>query len=206
MISESQMIIHEKDQELVHLLKSMVRSSKQSKWWIAGGTALNWYQGKPCNSDVDIFFRSESGMQRMFDKLSEQNQHQNIWENFSPTGYSIQNTMCTENAVTFKIECSQRSWDVQLVKREYFETAEAVIDDFDITVCQIATDGNDTAVGEWFARDVRNKRLRFHKIGKGSAKRLVKYWCYGYEPTDEEIKKITSDPKLIWQAGDDDYA
>jgi len=199
-------IIHEKDQELVQLLKSMVHSSKQSKWWIAGGTALNWYQGKPCDSDVDIFFRSQQGMQRMFDNLCKQNQLQNIWQNFSPTSYSIYNTTATENAFTFKVECSHRSWDVQLIKREYFETAEAVIDDFDITVSQIATDGSYTTVGKWFARDVRNRRLRFHKISKGSAKRLVKYWCYGYEPTDQEIKQITSMPKLIWEAGEDDYA
>lgn len=201
------MIIHEKDQELMFLLRGMVQSNKQSKWWIAGGAALNWYQGKPCDSDVDIFFRTEKGMQRMVDKMNEKSYHINCFSNgIDPSRYSIYNTASTENAFTFKIESSERSWDVQLVKREYFGTAAAVIDNFDITVCQIATDGKDTAVGEYFARDVRSRRLRFHKISKGSAKRLVKYWCYGYEPTDAEICAVTNSEGLLWTAGDDEYA
>ena len=81
-----------------------------------------------------------------------------------------------------------------------------MIDDFDLTVCQIATDGKQLWTGEHFARDVADRRLRFHKLGPNSAKRLVKYWIYGYQPTDTEIARVNSAPNLNWKAAVDDYA
>jgi len=94
---------------------------------------------------------------------------------------------------------------VQLIKREFYETPESIIDDFDITVCQIATDGKRIWTSEHFARDVAHKRLRFNKLSAGSAKRLVKYWVYGYEPTELELNTIFAATTLNWSAGDDDY-
>ena len=98
------------------------------------------------------------------------------------------------------------SYKVQLIQRQFYETPQAIIDDFDITVCQIVTDGKQVWTGERFARDVAERRLRFHKLSPGSAKRLVKYWVYGYQPSDAEIDMINTAPNLNWKVTQDDYA
>ena len=204
-------IVHPDDQSIVDYLQQLVHY--EDHCWIGGGTALNWYLGQPCDSDIDVFFRG----QRVYDKLnnkltSHYEENHKSWI-FTPNQkWAVTERLTTSNAVTYELvrQVSRgdtgRSYKVQLIKRAFYDTPEAVIDDFDLTVCQIVTDGTQLWTGEHFARDVADRRLRFHKLGPNSAKRLVKYWIYGYQPTDTEIARVNSAPNLLWKAAADDYA
>ena len=204
-------IVHPDDQSIVDYLRQLVHYDDHC--WIGGGTALNWYLRQPCDSDIDLFFRGQPAYDKINDKLNahyEENHKGWIW---TPNQtWSVAERHTTPNAVTYTLtrQVSRgdtgRSYKVQLIKRQFYETPQAVIDDFDITVCQIVTDGKRLWTGEHFARDVADRRLRFHKLGPSSAKRLVKYWVYGYQPTDSEITMVNSAPDLNWKAGEDDYA
>jgi len=204
-------LVHADDRSIVDYLQGLVHYPDHC--WIGGGTPLNWYLGRPCDSDIDLFFRGE----KVYDKLNntlnkhyEENHKSWIW---TPNQrWAVSERHSTDNATTYTLvrQVSKmdtgRHYKVQLIKRAFYETAQAVLDDFDITVCQIVTDGKRVWTGEHFARDVAERRLRFHKLSPGSAKRLVKYWVYGYQPSDAEINMVNSAPDLNWKVSEDDYA
>ena len=210
-------IVHPKDQGLIEWLRGLVNTRKtEQQWWIGGGSALNWYNDRPCDSDVDIFFNSEDAYIKMRSKLDQQiDSRVDQWFVSVKGRWSVLNRMETENAVTYEIAPPDtpeghfpmpNTYKVQLILRQFYDSPQAVLDDFDITVCQIVTDGYRMWTGERFARDVRNRLLRFHKLSPGSAKRLIKYWIYGYEPDAATLQMITDAEGLNWTAGEDDYA
>jgi len=204
-------VVHADDRSIVDYLQGLVHYPDHC--WIGGGTPLNWYLGRPCDSDIDLFFCGE----KVYDKLNttlnkhyEENHKSWIW---TPNQrWSVSERHTTANATTYSLVSHStatdigRHYKVQLIKRAFYDSPQAVLDDFDITVCQIATDGKRLWTSNHFARDVADRRLRFHKLSPGSAKRLVKYWVYGYQPTDTEIAEINSAADLNWKAALDDYA
>ncbi len=180
---------------------------------------LNWYQHKPADSDIDLFFHSEKD----FDKMNKL--FSNAYE-IAPLIHDIFNVAkktykttdndiliterhASDNAITYSVTISGAShplWKIQLIKRRYYDTIEEVIDDFDISVCQIATDSyNKVVTGKYFAEDVAAKRLRFVNITPSSAKRLIKYWSYGFTPTDDDIQSVIDCPDLDITRRDGDY-
>ena len=207
-------IVHNLDRPIIDYISSLVYYDNH--FWIAGGTVLNWYQGKPCDSDIDLFFRGKRVYEKLNDRLSKlyDDSHTasfNYQPPSSTPNWIVSERHTTDNAVTYTMakrlagHTSSQNYKVQLIKREFYETPEAILDDFDITVCQIATDGQRIWTSDHFAQDVSHKRVRFNKLTAGSAKRLVKYWVYGYEPTELELNTIFATTTLNWSAGDDDY-
>lgn len=182
---------------------------------------MNWYQHKPADSDIDLFFHSEKD----FDKMNElfSNAYEistSIADVFVNLGakktYETVNSDIlitdrhkSDNAITYTVTISGAShplWKVQLIKRRFYNTIEEVIDDFDISVCQIATDSyNKVVTSKHFAEDVAARRLRFVNTTPSSAKRLIKYWTYGFTPTDEDIQSVIDCPDLDITRREDDY-
>lgn len=150
--------------------------------WIAGGAALQWYQGLPVGkSDIDIFCSSAKQAEQVLTRLRKNSSH-----------YVRYNT---DNAVS--LEWS--GWDLQVIKRRYYSNIQEVIDSFDITVCQIATTGTDWVMNSNTAKDIRERNLRFtHPLHPDSIKRLTKYWIYGYRPVEGTIDEIINDPITKW--------
>jgi hypothetical protein len=208
--------IHEKDRPIIDRLCNV-----RSKFWIAGGTVLNWYQHRPADSDIDLFFHSEKD----FDKMNKlfSNAYEitpSIDDVFVNLGakktYETVNSDIlitdrhqSDNAITYTVTISGAShplWKVQLIKRRFYNTIEEVIDDFDISVCQIATDSyNKVVTSKHFAEDFAARRLRFVSTTPSSAKRLIKYWTYGFTPTDEDIQSVIDCPDLDITRREDDY-
>ena len=193
----------------------------RSKFWIAGGTVLNWYQHKPADSDIDLFFHSEKDFDKMNKLFTNAYEISTSIDSVLPK-FAVKKTYETvnsdilitdrhasENAVTYSVTISGAShplWKVQLIKRRFYKNIEAVIEDFDITVCQIATDSyNKIATSKHFAEDVAAKRLRFVNMTPSSAKRLIKYWTYGFTPTDEDVQSVIDCPDLDLTRREDDY-
>ena len=150
--------------------------------WIAGGAALQWYQGLPVGkSDIDIFCASEKQADEVLKRLRRDSSH-----------YVRYNT---KNAVSLE----WNNWDLQVIKRRYYSNIQEVIDSFDITVCQIATTGSDWVMNSNTAKDIRERNLRFtHPLHPDSIKRLTKYWIYGYRPVEGTIDAILNDPVTKW--------
>lgn len=159
--------------------------------WIAGGSAMRWYQGeiidesvRGCCHDIDVFFNSPE----QFDVL------RSVVE--SLRGCSL--VYNSNNAMTYKVVSQQGpTWTLQLIKTRWFESAQDVIDNFDIRAVQICTDGREFIFNSNTLSDIKNRRLYFNKFTPGAGKRLIKYIAYGFTPDPSQLLHILSTPECI---------
>ena len=85
------------------------------------------------------------------------------------------------------------------MKKGVYENLQAIIDRFDISVCQVGTAGNELVIGEYTARDVRERNLRMGMpLHPDAVKRLTKYWTYGFRPVPGLIEAIKENPESKW--------
>jgi len=95
---------------------------------------------------------------------------------------------------------------LKVIKRRYFNSLQEVIDNFDISVCQIGTGGNEWLLGDETARDIRERNLRMYfPLQPDAAKRLSKYWTYGYRPVKGLLSAVQNNPvaKKMFQSNED---
>lgn len=180
--------VHKSDNEPVNLIWPDIQRGP----WIAGGACLRWYQGQPVGeNDIDVF-------------CANAKQAADIIENIKSYGrFTVK--FESENAVTLdywsKEDYSKR-WTIQIITRRYFSSLEEVIGNFDITVCEVGTAGNEWRLGPFTARDIRERNLRFKlPLQPDALKRLTKYWTYGYRPVEGTIEAIQNNPVAKWQFG-----
>lgn len=162
--------------------------------WIAGGAALRWFQNQPVmDSDIDVFCRSRKQADQVIAKIKSYNR------------YEIKHE--SDNAVTICYhdkDIWSQSWNLQIVTKSFFSDAKSVIDQFDITVCQIATTGTEWILGDSTAKHIRSRTLAFtDQRGPDSVKRLVKYWVYGFRPEAGTLETLINDQSLRWDFSDD---
>jgi hypothetical protein len=158
--------------------------------WIAGGAPLRWYQGLAVgDSDIDVFCRDEIQAQETIDRIKSYGR------------FVVKHE--SDNALTLgyrSIGEWQDRWIIQIIKRRYFKSLQDVIDNFDITVCQIGTTGNEWVMNADTARDIREHNLRFSQpLHADAAKRLTKYWTYGYRPVEGTLEAIQNNPDSVWK-------
>jgi hypothetical protein len=185
--------IHKNDQEPLNIIWPDIKSGP----WIAGGACLRWYQGQPVGeNDIDIFCKDARQAQQVIENIKSYGRFSTKFE--------------SENAVTLSYHSGEgeyKSWTLQVITRRYFSSIQEVIDNFDISVCQIGTAGNDWIIGANTARDIRERNLRMRMpLQPDAAKRLVKYWTYGYRPVEGLVDDVRNNPnaKKVFEL-DGDY-
>ena len=184
--------VHREDQEPVNLILPHLKEGP----WIAGGACLRWYQGQPVSeNDIDVFCASAEQAQQVIDEVKSYGRYSTKFE--------------SENATTLSYHDKEgkKYWTIQVIKRRYFTSLKDVIDNFDITVCQIGTAGNDWLLADHTARDIRERNLRMQiPLQPDAAKRLTKYWTYGYRPVDGLLEAVKTNPVAKQHyASDEDY-
>lgn len=163
--------------------------------WIAGGACLRWYQNQPVGeSDIDIFCSSPEQAERVIEHIKSYGRWSTKYE--------------SDNATTLSYYSKDRNkeWTLQVIKRRYFCSLKEVIDNFDISVCQIGTGGNEWLLGDETARDIRERNLRMYfPLQPDAAKRLSKYWTYGYRPVKGLLSAVQNNPvaKKMFQSNED---
>jgi hypothetical protein len=165
--------------------------------WIAGGAPLRWYQGRVVDdSDIDVFCRNALQAQKVIERIKSYGRFEVKHE--------------SDNAVTIRYHRKDEygtAWIIQVITRRYFDRLQEVLDNFDITVCQIGTTGTEWVLNPMTARDIREHNLRFTEpLHPDAAKRLTKYWTYGYRPVPGTIESIQNNPLATWKfTADGDY-
>jgi hypothetical protein len=184
--------VHRSDQEPVNLILPTLKEGP----WIAGGAALRWYQDQSVgDSDIDVFCANEEQAKRTIDYIKSYGR------------YTVKFDSTNALTLSYWDKDNTRTWTIQVIKRRYFRSLKEVIDNFDISVCQIGTSGNDWLLGKDTARDIRGRNLRMNMpLQPDAAKRLAKYWTYGYRPVDGLLAAVQVNPvaKKIFQS-DEDY-
>ena len=114
--------------------------------------------------------------------------------------HTRKNICSSERAETYEIQFfgSTNPHKIQLIKARYHEDYTDLVNTFDISVCQVATDGVHWYVGEHFIKDMRERRLRFVHQNAYSLKRMIKYWAYGFTPDDETIQSVIDYKDTMW--------
>jgi len=161
--------------------------------WIAGGACLKWFDNSPIgDADIDIFCANKNQASILIDKLHSK----------------LQQVYKTENATTFREYKGSKTWNIQVITKNYYSSLEEVVNSFDITVCEIGTDGDRWILGNQFAKDFHSKTLRMkYPLQDSSVKRLLKYWVYGYRPVDGLIEDIINNPQSRWKFNpEEDYS
>lgn len=164
--------------------KKLVRELNISKFdaIVAGGAALRWFQNQAVEDhDIDIWFPSESERHRFKIPVSAHVEHESMY------------------ATTFRANKTK----VQIIKKAYGNSDRItsimnLISNFDITVCQIATDGNTWYYTEDFITDLKQRRLKMNGLHENSIRRLFKYWAYGFQPDDELLERIIHSEDTCW--------
>ena len=158
--------VHRADSEPITLIWPDIERGP----WIAGGAPLRWWQGLPVGeSDIDVFCANQAQAEVIIERIKEFGRWQRKYD--------------SENATTLSYwskNDSSKVWTIQVIKRRYFTSLEDVISNFDMTVCEIGTCGNNWVLGKQTARDIRERNLRMKlPLTPDALKRVVKYWTYG---------------------------
>lgn len=150
--------------------------------WLAGGAVRKLYFKEMIgNSDWDIWFSSMNQYQNTLSKI----------ENLRIA--DLKHT--SSNAKTFQLDGHK----VQLINRNFYPSVQELLNSFDMTICQFATDGAKFKVGDESIQDCQNKIIRIRKniINPGIMKRITKYIVYGFYPTQEILNQIESNKDII---------
>jgi hypothetical protein len=179
-------VIHKDDLEPV----SIIQPDLEHGPWIAGGACLQWYQEQSVGeNDIDVFCSSAAQARQVIDRIKSYGRFQVKYE--------------SDNAVTIQYNCKHdyiKSWTLQIITRRFFNSVEDVINNFDISVCEVGTGGQEWIVGNFTARDIRERNLRFKlPLQPDAAKRMVKYWVYGYRPVDGVMDAVRHNPIAKWK-------
>ena len=185
--------VHRADSEPITLIWPDIERGP----WIAGGAPLRWWQGLPVGeSDIDVFCVDQAQAEVVIERIKEFGRWTRKFdsENATTLGYWSKND-------------SSKVWTIQVIKRRYFTSLEEVISNFDMTVCEIGTCGNNWVLGKQTARDIHERNLRMKlPLTPDALKRVVKYWTYGYRPVEGLLEAVQNNPVAKWEfALDEDY-
>jgi len=186
------MLIHEDDKATLNFIKPDWEKGP----WIAGGAPLAWYNGEAVTTDIDVYFKNEQDFNKLHKTFKEEEVKSNNLFNFFETAKNkdVRIIHTSDNAITIRYK---ERWTIQLIRHTYYNDPQAIIDNFDISVCQLVTDGDMNLVyGSNTLIDIKSKTLRIENYRAGCVSRLVKYMAYGYDPIDGTLENIINIPNL----------
>jgi hypothetical protein len=183
-------------------LLDMIQPDLYTGPWIAGGAVLRWLDQKPLdNHDLDVFCRTSEQYLNISEKLST------LFAMHIITDSSISciRQHDSANAVTWKITKDNTSRNVQVIKRPRLMLSE-LFGAFDIRVCRMATDGVGViaAPGAW--EDFQNRQITVNLPAHTHCiQRIVKYMCYGYNPSWDVLQHIIDSDDYSDTGTNDEY-
>jgi len=184
--------------------------------WLAGSMARKLFMKEdPGYSDWDIWVKDDIQEMRIT----------NLLDNLQDTRIAYK----SDNAITYThqvndfdvlfdspkkpfIEAEPKDigeHKIQVIKRRHFDSAQDIIDNFDFTVCQVATDGKNFIFGDKTKHDIEHKILRHtpkEPRTDGMIARIIKYTVYGFKPDEDLMWFLEENQDTInWNGGMDDY-
>lgn len=192
------------------LLKSMFSFDINKGPWLAGGAALKLYKEDfSYESDYDIWFSSEQQLRAVFEKVVN-NANQKDKTITSSIETCIRNIFSdddsktsklvheSDNAFTFHVPSIGKVQLIKLIK----PTLSELLDDFDITICQVATDCSTIFLTDVALHDINKNVLKLSNINKNSGARLVKYRLYDYKFDNTLVTSLKNDKTFEWSKYD----
>jgi hypothetical protein len=152
--------------------------------WLAGGTLRRLREGQYfTGADFDIFFKSEDQRDDFRDDLLL---------------CSPEIVFESENAVTYKLPYGRGHVIIQLIHQRYYNMPSDVIANFDITACQLVTNGVGLVHSVMALENIDEKLLRINPIVLGresysavhTFRRMIKMGKDGYRMGPFHVKEF----------------
>jgi len=141
---------------------------------VAGGALRDYFQRRPLESDVDVFFKSMEGLEEGIRSI-EAADAEKIYDHSHVRGYLLNHR------------------HIQLIKNHFFDGPEETIDRFDFTVCCAAIDYmGRLAIHPNFFEDLAGRRLEIHNLSNpvSTFARVQKYVEKGFKASHNTLFKI----------------
>ena len=142
--------------------------------WVAGGVLRRLISGeKDIDSDIDVFFANfqqleafKDGLRKADCELKRENEYNSTW--------------------------LMGELEVQLIHIKFYKSPAELLDSFDFTLCQLATDGKTLWCAPYALWDIGRKRLVLHRLtyAVASVRRLLKYGAQGFTVCSGAIAQI----------------
>lgn len=162
--------------------------------WIAGGAVRRMVLDEPLGDDIDVFFKSEKAFWK-FQYLLGCADHAHFIEK-------------TERRAIFQLRDQSHTVKADLVNARYFDGPQAIFDDFDLTCCQFAIDGENLYVGEYAMLHAANRICVPANASKLATwpQHLVRCLKAGFKASPEAlnilVKELERDPLALNRAPD----
>ena len=140
------------------------------------------------NGDIDFFARDEKAFSALVDLIKYAPDEARSIFGFYEVEAEIKNTKI--------VNCKSMTMfrpNLQLIKIDFYSTPISIIEKFDLTVCQLATDGKDLYFGSSTFDDIQNRIIRFYAKNQNplvNLNRALKYMKKGYRVDRSEFKTI----------------
>jgi len=159
--------------------------------YLGGGFLTSLIQEDEKANDIDLFFRDEKAFLATYKLFAEgvpnktrkdRKENSDLW---AFNGWRISSDTLPgadgskQRFVKFEHDTLP---PVQLIKLVWYACAEHVIDSFDLTMAQFATDGEDLVFNPISFLDIARKRIVLHRMQfpASTLRRIVKYTGKGY--------------------------
>jgi len=183
--------------------------------WLGGGCLRQAIEGKRCETDFDVFFKSHEQFNQFNERFKENRAASappvlllpvtnDPNEQLDPL--TVKMTLATEHIVNYTMtnKIDNQTTKVQFIHGGFYRSnVNDLFDNFDYTICQLATDGRELLVGPYTLIDIAHKKLTVHKITfpVASMTRAIKYGSYGYKMCNGEANKflmsVIANPLLL---------
>lgn len=171
--------------------------------FIAGGFMTSVVQEEKTATDIDIFFKDEEALRetlRIFLTAADEPAEDSGEEitNWAFRGYKltpVQPKDWNYDKSRFIKLVHPRRLPIQLIKLAYYPDAESVIDTFDLTVAQFASDGQELVFNPVSLYDIARKRIVLHRMQfpASTLRRVIKYTSKGYYACPGALGKIAQE-------------
>ncbi|WP_145413442.1 hypothetical protein [Paenibacillus xylanexedens] len=173
--------------ELFKVLEEIPKIVKD-KMWLAGGAIRRTLIQNELDSDFDFFFKDKETLES-YAKLLEKSKARKTAEN--------------EHQVTYCLDVKGKNRIIQLVRINYYQNPESVLDSFDFTITQFLFDGDNLYCGKHSLWDLARRKLALHKLtfGVATMRRLIKYTkqdftaCAGV--MQSILEAVVEDPSVV---------
>jgi hypothetical protein len=157
--------------------------------WMAGGSVRKCFLNQPIGfSDWDVFFKNKRQFDEARNSLSTIRECHVIFESSNAITFQIHDYGDQQNPI-YKTPIK-----VQLICRNFYDSCEELLEDFDFTICQFATDGLKFKLGRNTYLDNIDGVLKLTSPSMysrpGFMSRVIKYITYGYKPSKELLEII----------------
>ncbi len=182
---ETNGISNPEDCELYHIVDSLEAVGikiNPSGPWIAGGAVIRTFLNQPLDTDIDIFFKDITQF-TIADK------------NIKDKATFIEESKFSKSyQCIFEHKGVERIHKIQLISFLMAEKASEIISKFDISICQIAFDGERVIMPEKTLEDIKSKNAKILvdvvSFPGSTLKRIVKYAGRGYQFSAKNLQEF----------------